>query len=55
MTAEKHGPLSIHPLYGSHDIQRPNPKALIGDKDDSGIGLPMYGKCVRVDSGVDIR
>ncbi len=36
---------------------RPNPKSpRQGDKVDSGIGLPnAHGKCVEVDSGVDIR
>ncbi len=40
----------------------PNPKSLTGDKVDSGIGLRStlaywvaHGKCVGVDSGVDIR
>jgi hypothetical protein len=38
--------------------QRPNPKSLLGDEIDSGIGLRSkvcHGKCVGVDSRVDKR
>ncbi len=52
----------IASLPGGTLVQRPNHKSLTGDKVDSDIGLRStlaywvaHGKCVRVDSGIDIR
>ncbi len=36
-------------------ILKPNPKPWLGDKVDSGLGLPQPMLYVGVDSGVDIR